>query len=85
MSSYRTAKIWIMYVDLVSILRSLIESARSGNLKLYLQSLHQMLPYLAATGHNNYCGRNLFHCVFIFAIFTEMKEQRIYNTANTVL
>jgi hypothetical protein len=54
MASYRTAKLWIMYMQMVGILRSPITSARTGNWKLYLQSLHEMLPYLAASGHNNY-------------------------------
>ena len=54
MAQYRTAKLWIMYMRLISILRSLIRSARIGNWKLYLQSLHEMLPFLAASGHNNY-------------------------------
>ena len=54
MQPYRTAKLWIMYMDLVSILRSLLRSARSGNWTLYIQSLYQMLPYLAASGQNNY-------------------------------
>lgn len=54
MSANRTAKLWIMYMQLVCILRSLIRSSRIGNWKLYLQSLREMLPYLCATGHNNY-------------------------------
>ena len=54
MAPYRTAKLWMMYMHLIGILRSLIRSARTGNWKLYLQSLHEMLPYLAASGHNNY-------------------------------
>ena len=43
-----------MYMHLVSILSSLIKSARTGNWKLYIQSLHDMLPYLSTSGHNNY-------------------------------
>ena len=43
MALYRTAKLWIMYMHLIGILRSLIWSAHTGNWKLYLQS-----------GHNNY-------------------------------
>ena len=54
MTPYRTAMLWVMYMNLVAILRSFIQSARTGNWKLYLQSLHEMLPYLAASGHNNY-------------------------------
>ena len=51
---YRTAKLWLMYMDLVSILRTLLHSSRTGKWQLYLQSLHEMLPYMAAAGHNNY-------------------------------
>lgn len=54
MSQYRTAKHWIMYMHLACILHSLIQSACTGNWKLYIQSLHDMLPYLAASGHNKY-------------------------------
>ena len=54
MKPYRTANLWIMYMHMVSILRSLLQSSRGGNWKLYLQSLHDMLPFLAASGHNNY-------------------------------
>ena len=53
MRPYRSAQLWIMYMDMIKILRTLITASRSGNWTLYLQSLHQMLPFLAATGHNN--------------------------------
>ncbi len=54
MAGYRTSKLWMMYMHLISILRAFIRSARTGNWKLYLQSLHEMLPFMAAAGHNNY-------------------------------
>ena len=54
LDNYRTAKLWLLYMHLVEILRAFILSARTGNWKMYLQSLHEMLPYLAASGHNNY-------------------------------
>jgi len=54
MMTYRTAKLWIMYMTMVGILRSLIRSSRIGDWNLYLQSLHDMLPYLASSGHHNY-------------------------------
>lgn len=36
-----------------------VEAERSGNFKLHLQSLREMLPLFHATGHNEYakCGR----------------------------
>ena len=39
---------------MVQILRAFIRSVRIGNWPLYVQSLRDMLPYLAAAGHNNY-------------------------------
>lgn len=39
---------------MVSVLRTLIRSARIGSWPLYLQSLCDMQVYLAAAGHNNY-------------------------------
>ena len=54
MGVHRTVRLWFMYMHLVSILRSFIRSARTGNWALYLQVFHEMLPYFAAAGHNNY-------------------------------
>ena len=54
MQSYGTARLWIQYQDTVAILRSFIRSACIGCWPLYLQSLREMHPFLAAAGHNNY-------------------------------
>ena len=50
----RTAKIWLQYMDMVDILRCFIKADRCGNWRLHLKALSDMLPYLAAAGHNNY-------------------------------
>ena len=39
---------------MVTCIRQLVFSARTGNWSLYLNSHHKLLRYLAATGHNNY-------------------------------
>ena len=36
------------------ILRKYIHAERTGNWELHLQAVSKMLPYLAASGHNNY-------------------------------
>lgn len=51
---YMTARLWMQYQKMVQILRALIRSVCIGNWSLYEQSLWDMLPYLAAAGHNNY-------------------------------
>ena len=52
--NHRTAKLWLQYQRMIQILRSFLRSIRTGYWKLYLKSLCDMHPYLAAAGHNNY-------------------------------
>lgn len=55
----RTAKLWIMYLEMVDIAKSFICAERTGNLRMHLQAVEHMLPFFAAAGHNNYakCAR----------------------------
>ena len=39
---------------MVTILQSFIKAERTGNWELHLQTVHDMLPYFAAAGHNLY-------------------------------
>jgi len=52
-----TALLWLQYLDMVDILRMYIKAERSGNWRLHLQALSEMLPYLAAAGYNLYTVR----------------------------
>ena len=54
LKSSRTAALWLQYMDMVDILRKYIRAERTGNWELHLQAVSEMLPYLAASGHNNY-------------------------------
>ena len=54
LKSSRTATLWLQYMDIVSILRKYIRAERIGNWELHVQAVFEMLPYLAASGHNNY-------------------------------
>ena len=47
----RTARLWIQYMDMVSILRRFIVAERTGNFSLYLKTLQDMLQYFTADGH----------------------------------
>ena len=57
--SSRTAALWIQYMNMIDILRSFIRAERTSNWELHLRTLTEMLPYLAAAGHNLYvkCAR----------------------------
>ena len=41
-------------MDLIDILRKSIKAEKMGMFELHLESISDMLPYLAAAGHNNY-------------------------------
>ena len=50
----RTARLWLQYIEMVDILKQFLQAERLGNWELHLKSLSEMLPYLAAGGHNLY-------------------------------
>lgn len=54
LSSLRTAKLWLQYIDMVAILCRFIKAERTGNWNLHLSAVQEMLPYFAASGHNAY-------------------------------
>ncbi|KAG1678576.1 hypothetical protein GQR58_013380 [Nymphon striatum] len=54
MKDLRTAQLWLQYMDMIDILRTFIRSERTGDWRRHMHALHDMLPYLAAAGHNLY-------------------------------
>ncbi len=48
-------------MDMVDVLRKFIRAERTGNWNLHLQAVSEMLPYLAASGHNNYTKSALIY------------------------
>ena len=50
----RTALLWMEYMDMIDIMRRFIKSERTGNWDMHVQVMKEMLPYLAASGHNLY-------------------------------
>ena len=54
MNDNRTALLWLQFLDMVDIPRMFIKAERTGNWRLHLQALSEMLPYVAAAGLNLY-------------------------------
>ena len=50
----RTSKLWFQYMDMMEILRKFITAERTGDWNLHKKSLSEMLPFMAAAGHNLY-------------------------------
>jgi len=59
MALSRTARLWLLYMDYVSIVKMFILAERTGDWHIHLAVTSRMLNLLAATGHHNYarCAR----------------------------
>lgn len=49
-----TAALWLQYMEQTDILQRFIKAERTGNWELHLRSVQEMMPFLAAAGHNLY-------------------------------
>lgn len=54
MQNLRTANLWLQFMKMMEILRKFIKGERMGIWKMHIQAMYEMLPYLAASGHNLY-------------------------------
>jgi hypothetical protein len=50
----RTAQLWVQYMNMIDILQKFLKAERTGNWRLHLQCVYDMLPYFAASGHRQY-------------------------------
>ena len=48
----RTAKLWLHFMKMMDILRMFLKGDRVGIWALHIQAMYDMMPYLAASGHN---------------------------------
>ena len=49
-----TSQLWLMYMDMVMVLKRYIQSERAGLWDNHLSEIDNMLPYLVAAGHYKY-------------------------------
>eukprot|EP00112_Aurelia_sp_Birch-Aquarium-sp1_P015562 Seg3462.1 transcript_id=Seg3462.1/GoldUCD/mRNA.D3Y31 product="hypothetical protein" protein_id=Seg3462.1/GoldUCD/D3Y31 len=50
----RTSRLWIQYMEMIDILRKSLKAERTGDWKLHLASVYEMLLFFAASGLNLY-------------------------------
>ncbi|KAG5867406.1 hypothetical protein JTB14_014971 [Gonioctena quinquepunctata] len=56
-----TAKLWLQYHRMVTLVKHFIEAERSGNWDLHLSTVSKMIPFFHAIGHFNYaCCSQLY-------------------------
>ena len=49
-----TAKLWVQYFNMVTLVKKFVQAERSGDWQLHLQTIKGMLPYFHASGHYLY-------------------------------
>ncbi|CAC5403501.1 unnamed protein product [Mytilus coruscus] len=74
MKKNRTSKLWLQYTEMIQILRQFIKAERTGNWELHLKSVKDMLPYLAASGHNLYTKSVYVYLMMMQQLETEHPE-----------
>ena len=60
-SENETAKFWINYMEYIGIVKRYIKAERTGNWKLHLSTVKDMLNLFAATGHLHYAKSARFY------------------------
>lgn len=51
---FRTSNLWLSFCEMVAVLNRFLLTERTGDWELHLLSVQEMLPYIAAEGHNLY-------------------------------
>jgi len=76
-----TAKLWVQYFRMVSLVKQFIEAERTGNWKLHLASIEKMLPFFHAAGHFNYAlsGQLYLQDMYKLESWMSLQEYREYN------
>ena len=50
----KTAKLWLMYIEMINIVCKITKAQRTGNWLLHLEAISECLPYFASAGHYLY-------------------------------
>lgn len=71
----RTAKLWRQYYKQVSLVRHFIRAERTGNWKMHLHCISEMLPYFHSAGHFNYAKSAHLYLQHMLELQTKMDHE----------
>ena len=58
----KTAQLWVQYFSIVTLVRNFIQSERTGDWPLHLDTVRKMLPFFHVLGHLHYAkSAHLYH------------------------
>ena len=67
----RTSRLWILYMEMIDILRRSLKAERTGDWEFHIASVCEMLPYFAASGHNLYAKSAYLHLRMMLQLQTK--------------
>ncbi|ELU15381.1 hypothetical protein CAPTEDRAFT_199459 [Capitella teleta] len=70
----RTGRLWLNYMQQVSLIKPLIYAERTGDWVLHLNSIRQMIPYFHAAGHLAYAKSARIYLQQMQALQSTMNE-----------
>jgi len=76
----RTAKLWMLYLRCVKTLKLFIRAERTGDFKLHVHSVSEMLNLFAATGHANYAKSGRLYLQLLCDL--EERHEWLYSMFN---
>lgn len=71
----KTAKLWLQYLELVTIMIHFIQSERTGDWNLHLSCIKAMLPIFHATGHFSYAKSCQLYLQDMESLHEKMPEE----------
>jgi hypothetical protein len=70
----RTGRLWLNYMEQVSLIKQFIYAERTGDWALHLNSIRQMIPYFHAAGHLAYAKSARIYLQQMQALQSTMNE-----------
>ncbi|KAJ8879448.1 hypothetical protein PR048_020056 [Dryococelus australis] len=77
----RTAKLWIIYLNMFDVAKAFIWSEKTRNFEMHLNAVENMLPIFASSGHNNYAKYARVYIQYMREL--EKKYERIFYFKTT--
>lgn len=79
-----TAKLWVLYFKLLTIMKLFIEAERTGNFLLHLESCQRMLPIFYATGHFHYAKCLILYLIQMIKLYQRLEHLEQKNDRSEI-
>ncbi|KYN29124.1 hypothetical protein ALC57_01443, partial [Trachymyrmex cornetzi] len=74
-----TAKLYVQYFEMVSLLFQFIHAERSGDWNMHLNSIRKMIPFFITAGHFNYAKNSYIYLQDMYTISTKLNQENYHS------